>query len=180
MWLSTCTVQSSDFTTFHIILIFTLEHSCVPYTCTHTHIDIFRDQRLVIAVTHFDHYYTSQLEHGKINAKGIKQAVCSSIKQAVGETFPEDRVIPISGLWAWAAHQYRLHPHNEKMRRRAMRYLQYYDDEDERVQPESLEAIKPLFIASKLQKASGIDVLEQRYASRDTVTILLQSICKLL
>ena len=127
--------------------------------------DVFRDQRLVIAVTHFDIFHKSFVPHDKIPADEIKQKVCKTIKSAVGIDFPQDLVIPVCSTWAQFAQQLRYKPRDEKSKTTALRCLDDYD-EDPRGQAEGIESLDPVHIADRLEKASGILEIEQRYVSQ--------------
>ena len=122
---------------------------------------VFRDRRLVIAVTQFDKQYTP--EDDKLSLQTIREVVCSSVRAAVGKCIPEDMVVPVSGLWAWIARRLMCNPTNEKERQKAIECLQSYDEEprgqDDR---ENIERSQSLVIASNLEKASRIRVLEDR------------------
>ena len=121
--------------------------------------DVFRDQRLVIAVTHFDIAFEA---HDQIPADEIKQKVCTMIKSAVGESFPQDLVIPVCSRWAQYAQQLRYSPSDENAKTTALKFLDDYD-EDPRGQAEGIESLDPVHIADRLEKASGILEIEQRY-----------------
>ena len=116
----------------------------------------------MVAVTHFDTFYTALLEHDKIPVDVIKQKVCSTVQSAIGEYFPEDLVIPVCSKWAQFARQLRYKPCDEKLKAAALRCLDDYD-EDPRGQAECIENLDPVHIADRLEKASGILKIEERY-----------------
>ena len=116
----------------------------------------------MIAVTHFDIFYTAFEAYDKIPADEIKQKVCATIKSAIGERFPKDLVIPVCSKWAHIARQLRYNPRDVKAKRMALRCLDDYD-EDPRGQAEGIESLDPVHIADRLEKASGILEIEQRY-----------------
>ena len=133
---------------------------------------MFRDGRLLIAVTHFDKYYTS-VEDDKLTVENIRQTVCKNVRDAVGECIPEDMVVPVSGSWARSARRLTCNPADESEKKIAMRFLHFYDEEPcGQDDPKSLERSASLLIASKLEKASRIQELEARYFVIPTMATL--------
>ena len=115
----------------------------------------------MIAATCFDKYYSSLEDHDKITLEGIKADICKTIHDEVGETLSEDMVIPVSGLWARAARLLKYNPKSDTDRQRVVKCLKLYD-EGPGGQGENIEKLHPLFLAAKLEQASGLGTLEIR------------------
>ncbi len=120
----------------------------------------------MVVVTHFDVYYTALADHDQISPEEIKRIVCRTIKEATGENFPEEMVIPICSTWANTARKLKFKPDDTKLQEDARVTLDDYDD-DPRGQGQTvdIESLQPWDLAKKLEDASGILALEKRYAN---------------
>ncbi len=119
-----------------------------------------------MVVTHFDVYYKGIADHDKITPEEIKRNVCRTIKEATGENFPEEMVIPICSTWANTARRLKFKPNDTKLQETARKSLGYYDDGPRgQGQTVDIESLQPWDLAKKLEDASGILALEEKYAN---------------
>ena len=125
--------------------------------------DVFKDRRVIIAVTHFDSYYTADEDEGKINKSTIKMNVLSQIGAAIDtrESLPESMVIPVCGQWARFARQLKYHT-TDQAKQMVVECLRHYN-EYPRGQAENLDTLPSDTLAGWLENASGLLELESRY-----------------
>ena len=128
--------------------------------------DVFKDKRVIIAVTHFDRYYTADEEHGKIDERTIRMKVLSQIGAVMdsSESLPESMVIPICGQWAHFARQLKYHIDDTDLKQKVVKFLRYCS-EYPCGQAENLDDLPSDTLAGWLENASGLLEVESRYNS---------------
>ena len=97
----------------------------------------------------------------------IKSTVCHSVKEAADVSFPENEIIPVSGLWGEYANRLQCAIPDETTREFAARGLSMWPQlklprgqkEDDLA---SLRKLSPEDMVKLLEDASGIHILEQR------------------
>ena len=121
----------------------------------------FLEERLVIAVTHFDTYYAGLEKNEKANVERVKELVCMTIKKTTSREFPLASVVPVCSQWALIAKQLSCQPQNESLLQKALKCLQLCPGEY--TEGDSDSAVHPAVVARQLEAASGIKQLEVRY-----------------
>lgn len=120
----------------------------------------------MVVVTHFDVYYTSLADHDKITAEEIKRRVCQTVKEATGEEFPREMVVPVCSQWANAARQLKFKSNDSRMQRVARKFLLFYDELPRgQGQVMDVESLQSWELARTLEDASGITALEEKYVT---------------
>ena len=118
----------------------------------------------MIAVTHFEAYYTAAFEaNEKPNVEHVKELVCTTIKKATSRDFPLESVVPVCSQWAFVAKKLLSQPQNKDLLQKALRWLEVCPDEY--AESLSKDDVHPHVVARKLEAASGIKQLEVRYSS---------------
>ena len=123
---------------------------------------------MVIAVTHFDAYYTAVEDDKQLSAEEVKKTVCATIKNATKREFPLDNVVPICSQWAFIARQLSCHPSDATLKERALKCLKQCVGENVSSEKKNLH---PLAIASELEKLSGIKDLETRLVAESLLPL---------
>ena len=147
-----------------ITAINTIKLFGVATTSLYVPADVFKDKRVIIAVTHFDRYYTADEEYDKIDERTIRMSVLSQIRDAIdsSESFPETMVIPICGQWAHFARQLKYHTDDSDLKQKVVKYLRHYN-EYPCGQAENLDSLPSDTLVERLENASGLLELESRY-----------------
>lgn len=118
---------------------------------------VFADGRLLIAVTHFDGYYSHPDEFP--NVQCVKEEVIQKIKGAVNVPFSEKRVIPLCGEWAFYGRQLRCNPDDKGLKKKCLPFLEHCypgpRGEDKEIPDLSSEEM-----AETLETSSNIKALE--------------------
>lgn len=128
----------------------------------------FLEERLVIAVTHFEAYYTAAFEaNEKPNVQHVQELVCTTIKKATSRDFPLESVVPVCSQWAFVAKKLLCQPQNKNLLQKALRWLEVCPDEY--TESLSKDDVHPLLVARKLEAASGIKQLELRCSSCSSI-----------
>lgn len=142
----------------------------ILFTTLYTPLDIFTNQRIVIAVTHFDTTYSLLMPDLRVDRKTVATKVTDDIKAATGVTVPLDIVVTVSGTWALAARQLRNSPDNVELRRGVILALEGCP-EIARDEIEGLNQLSSTDLAKKLEIASGITKLEQRLVASSVIRL---------
>ena len=147
------------------------------YKCTITHSDAFLNHRLLVAVTKFDQKYGTASMLGDVATEGeVRSKVCGCIEKAAHGCiekatrfqgrFQLPQVIMLSGLWALQSKEL-LSPTCDRQLRQAAAFqlstwpgLNGGQEENELL---NLLKLGEEVLAKKLERASGITDLEQRY-----------------
>ena len=140
---------------------------------------VFEDNRLIIVVTKFDQVresesedYTEEDSTGEeITEERVKAATCEFVsKVCQGAKISPDNVIPLSGRWAYHARMLaNCHPHEpayRTYRRNVEKSLGEVPNAtcgQEENPSQSFVNLEDHELSAKLEKASGIAMLETRY-----------------
>ncbi len=116
----------------------------------------FLQDRLIVVVTYFDHYYKTVNKKEFLTAEQLMAIVCSSIKDATGHTFPKESVVPVCTQWALIARQLIQRPQDHQLKHRALKCLKLCFKS-------GVGNENALSVARSLERASGILALEERY-----------------
>ena len=127
----------------------------------HVFAGLFEDGRLVIAVTHFDEYNRNN-KYSSVaysSVQEVKEVVSQMIRRAVDVSFPEERVIPVCGLWAFYGRQLRCNSDDKDLKKECLHCLEKcYSGprgEDKEIPDLSFEEM-----AETLETSSNIKALE--------------------
>ena len=128
----------------------------------HVFAGVFADGRLVIAVTHFDKYYRHPDGYTSVaysSVQEVKKEVSQMIRRAVDVPFPEERVIPLCGLWAFYGRELRCNPDDKDLKKKCLDCLEKcYSGprgEDKKIPDPSSEEM-----AETLETSSNVKALE--------------------
>lgn len=116
---------------------------------------------MTIALTHFEKWYTTDLEDQRLPIEDIKKTVCKTISETVGIKVSEEVIIPVCAEWGFIARQLQYGSQETEVKEQALKYLQSYARASGD-QYQQLHELTPTEIGVKLLKASGIKDLEQR------------------
>ena len=124
--------------------------------------DIFREaEKVIIALTHFEKWYTTDLEDQRLTIEDLRKKVCKIISETVGIKVSEEVIIPVCAEWGFTARQLQYGSQETEVKEQALKYLQSYTKASGD-QYQQLCNLTPTEIGVKLLKASGIQDLEQR------------------
>lgn len=126
--------------------------------------DVFTNNRLVVAITHFDQYFEKDPDDPDVlSAKCLKDAISNKIKKEVGVSISHSQIVPLCGEWAFTARQLKIHPDDENQRKKAVKYLRSYHNHGPQGQDGKFSAVPVKEMVRVLEEASGIIQLEVQY-----------------
>ena len=123
----------------------------------HVFAGVFADDRLLIAVTHFDEHYCHLDELSSIQE--VKEVVIQMIKSAVDVPFSEKRVVPICGLWAFYGRQLRCNPDDKDLKKKCLPFLEHCY-QGPRGEDKEIPDLSSEEMAETLETSSNIEALE--------------------
>ena len=124
------------------------------------------DGRLVVAVTHYDQYYSNGSMEEEMGTAEVITYTQDHLQEA-GYSLAREQIVPMSGEWALEARQLKADPNNKSLLSKARRHLEDYKDacahgEDLDIHHE-VEMISAAEVADELEVASNIGKLESRH-----------------
>ena len=154
-----------------------LFHVCILFT------GVSKDNRLIIVVTKFDKVISSSKECDppeEMTEEIVKKQVCQFVHRACGVEFSNDDVLVVSGQWAYIARMLAMTPPYKASHLRCQdavkRCLRDVPNatcgqgEDPNM---SLDKLGDDVLCAKLEEASGIITLEERYFTTITFSLTL-------
>ena len=133
---------------------------------------VFHDNRVIIVITKFDEVNrSSDPDEDEVTEGKVKEEACQFVREACpGATISPDDVLPVSGRWAYNARILaNTGPHEPTHNDRQAAVKRYLRDvpnstcgqgEDPNM---SLDKLGDDELSAKLEEASGIAALEERY-----------------
>ena len=149
-------------------LIHTHAHA-YAYKHTFTHTDAFLNHHLLVAVTKFDQKYGTASMLGDVATEDeVRSKVCGCIEKATSfkVRFQPPQVIMLSGLWALQSKELLSPTCDRQLKQAAAFQLTTWPGLDGGQEENELLNLLKLgqeVLAKKLERASGITDLEQRY-----------------
>ena len=157
-----------------------LFHVCILFT------GVSKDNRLIIVVTQFDRTSMHAMlidSSEEMTEEKVKKQVCQFVHQTCGVEFSNDDVLVVSGIWAYYARMLAMtpphYPTRERCRASVKRCLHDVpiatcgQGEDPYM---SLDKLGDDELSAKLEEASGIITLEERYFTTITFSLTLHTL----
>ena len=133
-------------------------------------VEVFLDNRIVIAVTKYDDSRPKSSARSRSRKRveevrslqELQQLVCDQVKNATGMECPLDIIVPVSAEWAEQARELRQDPSEKSLRQDVTESLRKVPEPPIQGQGETAYSIPSFTLASQLERASGIQTLEER------------------